>query len=71
MKLYRWDEAESLREWQAGNIIVMAESVESARRIVREYAAKHGEPGLVADTVHTNPDVLEGGDAVITIWGSA
>ena len=71
MKLFHWNESETLRDYGWGDIIVMAETVEEARQMVKDAKpAGYREDEVYKDTL-ADPIVLEGKDAIITILGSA
>ena len=67
MKLFHWMEIQALRDYGAGQVIIMAESLEEAH-----MSAIRDLPDHVAEEVlRTSPEVVHSSSYAIGIMGSA
>ena len=70
MKLFHWDDALSLTLAFPGSVIVMANSLEEARQMIKDRFGNRNR-GIISDVMLSDPIILEAADAIITIDGSA
>ena len=64
LKLYVWEDV--LCDYTPGIIVVMAESVDAARRAM---ARKHGKHSLVVEEMRATPQVFRRPGVGFAVWG--
>ena len=71
MKLYHWNSV-ALEAWALGDIFVIAQDIEQARKKVIEYAQKNGRDGFFIDKIQLDINEVPDEDSdVYFVSGSA
>lgn len=71
MNLYKWNSC-AMRDYYAGEVIVMSDSVKSARtKVIRAYTKRMKTTygynlAAIKEDVKSEPDIMKGGVAFIT-----